>query len=238
MAKLTKENILAITDNIGLQIKKLIDLIGDTETTDTLKKIAFSNLTRIKNFADTEKMVYILDSAYELVNKLDWSYLALVYRPFIIDLHLNLEKSLSDYFIENNYYKEDRINPYYALLCSYVGIPLNPKVTFPPITILAEYDCSPPTFTKKDKVNTALFGGGKIEAEALETTDAEIIAYGINEDGAEDKWQGTLSGGAGTKADLTNTSGTRCVEITNIAVNSGATGAFRIQTKFERTLTE
>lgn len=233
-----------ITDNIGWSFKKIKELVGDPDTSDTLKYAAKLNLNRVIDTSDEERLQYVHDAFKNLKDALNPFAMAVeFYRPCILALHTNLKQSVSDFFYEK---KKDndpnfvRICPEYALLSNACGFPVNPKLVFPPITPLARWT-EGVGFVKLEKVDTTLYGGGALQAviENGSWNYIPIVATGYDEEGQKQDWTGTLSGGPGDTIDLTNPNNALAVEIISITVGTGAPtgGQFRIETKLDRTIT-
>lgn len=252
---LTFANIKAITDNIAFTKQITDTFVGSASSSGSLLHTIAAQITRIVALANSSKQRYIQDTYKALAESITTEDLiAMELRGCIAKLNANVEKNstdediktVSDFWAEAiaEAETEDRMAPEAAQLSRAAGIDVTPSIVFPPVTVLGTVALTGKdegTFTDGVAVDTTLYGGGDIEAEATHAigavNDLDITVTGYDENGERQTWEGsfTKEDVLGTKVDLVNDCNARCVDVINIEFDDGnADDAFKVQTKLDR----
>jgi hypothetical protein len=250
-------NILAFSDSLGVQLDRLKTALGTGSQGGSVSKAAKTNLARIQTAVaptggnDAQVGADMLDkSIAHLANVTSGS--AKCYELLRGDYD-NLKDHIRQRGGTNNTFDlqadvnggTDRYSPSFAELARGLSGTLLAVNVYPPVTSLGTYAVSGAgagVYTDGSAIDTTLYGGADIEAEATTAaTNIAITAVGIDVDGAETNCTGTLNGVLGTKVNLTAANGKKIVNIkpASVTITGGAAAeAFKIQSKVDRTPAE
>jgi hypothetical protein len=243
-----------MTDSLGVQLDRIATAFGTGVETGAISKAAKVNITRVQTIAsptggnDASTAADLLPGELQHIENLKAGakslYGLLAFSLNNLIAHLKNRGDVShctlDLMATAN---AARFSPSFAELARSQGVNLSAGNIYPPVTLLGSFSASGAgagTYTDGGPVDTNLYGGANIEAEATAAcSNVAITAVATDVDGASTNCTGTLNGATGTKVDLVAANGKKLVNTASVTITGGAAGnTFKIQTKTDRTPVE
>ena len=251
---ITWNNLLAMADSLGVQFDRIAAAFGTGTEAGSISKAATTNIARVQTIASPTGGDDPLTAADLLPGELQHREALKTGAQSLYDLlkfsvtnlvnHLRSRGDSShnslDLMATAN---SARFSPSFARLARALGITLSSRNVYPPVTLLGSFSVSGAgagTYTDAGGIDTTLYGGSDIEAEATAAcSNITITAVGVDVDGATVNCAGLLNGATGTKVNLTSANGKKIVDINSATISGGSAGnTFKIQTKLDRTPVE
>lgn len=246
-------NILAFADSLGVQYDRLNVALGAATESGSVRKAANLNLGRIMTATGTEAQVgadMLGDSITHLANvTAESTKAAELLKGDVDNLYSHVRdrgaavNSLDLQAEANN----ARFSPSFAKLLRACSKTLEALNVFPAVTTLATFAVTGDgagTYTDGAEIDTALYGGGDLEAVAVGAiggANIVITAAILKEGSVAGTATGTLTAGSpdGTAVNLTIAASAKAIDVTGITITGGTNGDdFIIRTKLDRTPAE